>query len=917
MRAGIPPHVQRLLRTGLLTEALQALRAEPASSDKLLRILIADLAYHTGSSSNRATQDICRSILRAAPSGELLARAALLLASALGDDGHWNEALPLLERSLDAARQTTDSELAVHVGVKLMKGLLETQGPGSLRPLAGEVRRHAARTGDPQIHALLHVRLGELEARLGSLETASRHLIVADQLLSTDPNYYIEGTLRLSQSVLEAYSSNHERALAAALAAIRLARRSGHRFTLISGTLNAGLLSVQTGRLDEAEQLFASIEPQARGQPALAMALLDNLAELRLLQGQFEEAEALIERVQALASEHPSLRSSWQYVGTSETRLRILRHRNPAMARYEARRAVAAAEAFGDRLLANSLRLLEADILIDANERSEAADRIMRTLADRDRFSLLMLGELNRVQARLALLNGDLNRANNYLNNATLVMAEVGTALSRRSLADVETQFETRGISAKASAACWNSTEAAARADEFYVALASVIDAAERPRLIANYVANGLAKCPITRRVILARRYGERTEEVTLAERRGARSGEVVRREIELLEPDTAASSLILEVEPSLRGVETADAIRKVIEAALASLAARRQELLRKSLWPLEPQTIDFEGIVGSTVMQAALEDARRCAEASLPALITGETGTGKELVAKHIHRLSPAAAGPFMPFNCSAVPRDMLASQLFGYRRGAFTGAVDNFPGIIRAAASGTLFLDEIGELSLEAQPKLLRFLESSEIHPLGELQPIRVNVRVVAATNVHLEKLMQEGRFREDLYYRLNVARIHLPPLRERREEIPALVDFYLDKYSQESRRARLRVSDEALEFLMLYNWPGNIRQLANEIRRIVAFAEPGSMLVPSMLAPEIQASRRTIDASQPVVGPNEMVVRIDQPLDAAVAELERAMIERALADSHGHLETAAERLGISRKGLFLKRRRLGLAN
>jgi transcriptional regulator with PAS, ATPase and Fis domain len=376
-------------------------------------------------------------------------------------------------------------------------------------------------------------------------------------------------------------------------------------------------------------------------------------------------------------------------------------------------------------------------------------------------------------------------------------------------------------------------------------------------------------------------------------------------------------SLLILEVADTLRGIELADFLQNVIAAALARAAARQQENLRKALWPLELDSVDFEGVVGSAVIRAALEDARRCADARLPVLITGETGTGKELVARYIHRISAAAAGPFMPFNCSAVPRDMLASQLFGYRRGAFTGAVDNFPGIIRSAANGTLFLDEIGELNLEAQPKLLRFLESSEIHPLGEPQPVRVNVRVVAATNVHLEKLMQEGRFREDLYYRLNVARIHLPPLRERREEIPALVDFYLSKYSQESRRARLRVSDETLEFLMLYRWPGNIRQLANEIRRIVAFAEPGSVVVPSMLAPEIQASRRTVDASQPVVGPNEMVIRVDQSLDAAVAQLERAMIQRALAESHGHLETAADRLGISRKGLFLKRRRLGLAN
>jgi DNA-binding NtrC family response regulator len=265
------------------------------------------------------------------------------------------------------------------------------------------------------------------------------------------------------------------------------------------------------------------------------------------------------------------------------------------------------------------------------------------------------------------------------------------------------------------------------------------------------------------------------------------------------------------------------------------------------------------------------------------------------------------------IPFNCTAVPRDMIESQLFGYRRGAFTGADASFAGVIRSAAGGTLFLDEIADIPLDVQPKLLRFLETHEIHPLGEPQPVKVDVRVIVATNAKLEQLVADGRFREDLFYRLNVVHLKLPPLRERREEIPPLVEHYLRKYGDEQKKGRLTLSDETLEYLLLYSWPGNLRQLANEVRRMVAMAEADSTLTPALLSPEIQASRKTIPAAPS--GDPEVRVRIDQPLPAAVELLEQTMVKSALDKTHGRVEEAARILGISRKGLFLKRRRWGL--
>ena len=254
-----------------------------------------------------------------------------------------------------------------------------------------------------------------------------------------------------------------------------------------------------------------------------------------------------------------------------------------------------------------------------------------------------------------------------------------------------------------------------------------------------------------------------------------------------------------------------------------------------------------------------------------------------------------------------------MFDSQLFGHKRGSFTGAHEDSPGVIRAAAGGTLFLDEIGEMGLDVQPKLLRFLESGEVQPLGDPKPRVVDVRVVAATNAKLDQLVSEGRFREDLFYRLNVIRIDIPPLRERREEIPALVEHFLEKFGREFEKPMLRIADETLEYLVLFRWPGNVRQLANEIRRMVALAEPGSVLMPAHLSNEIFASRRTMPVDQAPRGMSEVIARIDQPLAAAVEHVERAAIQRALAMTDGHLDEAARMLGLSRKGLYLKRQRL----
>jgi len=266
-----------------------------------------------------------------------------------------------------------------------------------------------------------------------------------------------------------------------------------------------------------------------------------------------------------------------------------------------------------------------------------------------------------------------------------------------------------------------------------------------------------------------------------------------------------------------------------------------------------------------------------------------------------------------FLPYNCTTTGRDLADSQLFGHRRGSFTGAVTDQPGLIRAAAGGTLFLDEIGDLPIDVQPKLLRFLELQEIMPIGETRPQRVDVRALAATNADLEQRVADGKFREDLYYRLSVIRIHVPPLRERLEEVPHLSAFFLRDACERLAKPDVQLSSDALDAFSQYRWPGNVRQLKNEIQRAVAMSAPGGTIEAEHLSAEV-GSRRP----DPATGAAQAAARAPRTasnLADAIEEVERELIQAALNGSGGNISQAARILGLTRRGLYLKLRRLGL--
>jgi two-component system response regulator HydG len=322
---------------------------------------------------------------------------------------------------------------------------------------------------------------------------------------------------------------------------------------------------------------------------------------------------------------------------------------------------------------------------------------------------------------------------------------------------------------------------------------------------------------------------------------------------------------------------------------AAVARSLEKQRISRVAEKPLRPAPESRHGLIGeSKAMQKVLLAIEKAASSSATILITGESGTGKELVARAIHYLSPRASSPFVPINCGGIPESLLESELFGYMKGAFTGAVETRAGFFQTAEGGTIFLDEISETSLTMQVKLLRVLQDKEIIMVGARKPQQVDTRIIAATNKDLMTLVNKTEFREDLYYRLNVLTIDIPPLREREEDILLLVKHFSEKFAKDLGKPLPRFSEEALQVLKDYDWPGNVRELENIIQRLIIMTEGNAIGIPDLPSlMRFSALRGT--------SPNR-----------TLAEVEAEHIRIVLASVGGNKTQAAKILGITRKTL-----------
>jgi transcriptional regulator with GAF, ATPase, and Fis domain/Tfp pilus assembly protein PilF len=811
--------------------------------------------------------------------------------------------------------------------------------------------------------------VGVADIQEGNYEPGLENLEQALKLIGDRPAAYMLGRTYANMAGACWFLKRPQEGIDYLKKAITYYERTDHKTNAADGYNNLGINLILIGQWDRAqealERAFAlATEVDERG--AKVPMILDSLGELHMLRGDLDQAKDYLIRAVALANENGN---KWYAAQALRTLARCyVAIEDPASALEQAREALSLAEIIGDRQAICESRLIAAEAYLQTRELDECA-RELQFVADHTTDSATDLGftgEAHRLNGMLNMAQGDNAAAAQHFGSsvsifdmlgdryraarahlelgrayATILPERAGEHLSRalntfRELgARVDLARAEEELRDLARSTPEKNQEQSALTQLLTLRLAEAVASRE---LLLRELAAVMRQETGAQRVIITEK-GERNEprvviaigctpadsikiagELNDINEEDQRERYAKKHDVELipLKSSNAPPAMLylaprnrsrlpkgVVLEPLLRVVELGmDVCALRAGAQKSGSHENSDELAGTSLMP---------GFIHSSpAMTQLVEEVHKIRSSDVTVLVTGESGTGKELVARAIHAISSRRAKVFVPFNCTAVPKELSEGYLFGYRRGAFTGAVADSHGVIRTAAGGTLFLDEVGDLPLDVQPKLLRFLQEGEIQPLGEQRPSKVDVRIIAATNTDLEEMVAQGRFREDLYYRLNVIRLRVPPLRERRSEIPTIVNYYVNHYSAKFGRKDIQITPQAVDLLMVSDWPGNVRQLCNEIQRTVARAEDGTIITPEQLSPELKrtSSPTTPSATASIASlPSSTLQGPGGTLADALAEVERRMISDALRRHGGNISRAARELGLTRRGLYLK--------
>jgi DNA-binding NtrC family response regulator/tetratricopeptide (TPR) repeat protein len=812
------------------------------------------------------------------------------------------------------ARQSTDLHQLCWSLLFQLPVVTERSGPDATRPILAELRLASTKLGDSRTAAAIHLFLGEIEAKRGLFSSALHHIGVGRRLLRSAPNVWLEAYCENTQLAIGILRSDFKAARIHGERAVEAAKRSGSAATLRASIGNMGNLCYALGDLDGAIDYFTRSERALPTEGEKTSARLDSIARISLTQGHLGQCEAYLERIDKSIKSPKDrfLNGNRSAVLTRALLLNRLGRNEEALAQVELTSALA--RQAGDAFLALVASLTRAEILQQTGHVPEAVTLLTTLLPDLIDQSPELYAQNERILACALARQGRANEAQTHYERARRIHVVSGCSSGLLE-----------------SERCWREAQSAsfpepdtelttgATAEEHWSertilhSVAALILHSDRPELVASEALTLLDATRSVHQALVISRRPDGVEDIV------ARIGSVSDEGLASSPPRRMpigfshghAIEILATVKPDTESVATVNALALLISGVHDLQRARMEREERTTLWPVDELPIESDRAVVAGNMLEQMKLARKIARTNVNVLITGESGTGKDLLARAIHEYSDRAHKPFVAFNCSTIPRDLLESQLFGHRRGAFTGADRDHIGVIRTAREGTLFLDEVGDLGLDLQPKLLRFLESGEIAPLGE-PSLNVNVRIVAATNSNLEDAVSAGRFREDLFYRLNVVRLSLKPLRERRDEIPSFVRHFVELASEEFQKGRVRISDELMEHLTLCRWPGNVRQLQNEVRRMIAVADPGTTLKSDCLS---SAENGGLPRPSTMTSDHQIQVSLQDKLQPTLARVECEMIKTALAEHRGRVDAVAKSLGISRKGLYLKRQRFGL--
>ena len=816
--------------------------------------------------------------------------------------------------------------------------------------------------------------VGVADVQEGKYEAGLENFAQAQKLIGDRPAAYVLGRTYANMAGACWFLKRPQEGIDYLKKAITYYERTDHKTNAADGYNNLGINLILIGQWDRAQEaleraLSLATEVDERGDKVPM--ILDSLGELHMLRGELEEAEDYLRRAVALATENGN---KWYAAQALRTLGRCyLVTKDAAKALAKAKEALTLAESIGDRQAICESRLIAAEAHLLRQELDECSTELQRVTANTtdSATDLGFTGETHRLLGMLGMLRSDEAAAAQHFGSSVSIFDMLG---DRYRSARAHLQLG----KAYAMTVPSRAAEHLARAVNTFRELGARLDLTVAEEALANLdqtrpehsheqsaltqlLTLRLAEAVASRELLLRElaavmrqetgaehvvitEQGERNEQRVVVSL-GTTPGENVRiaAELGVLKDDAArerycrkqdaeviflrstnAPPASLYLSPRSRSTLpkgiSIDPLLRVVELGMDVCALRAgaqrggsseesDELAGSSLMP---------GFIHSSpAMTQLVEEVHKIRSSDVTVLVTGESGTGKELVARAIHAISSRRAKVFVPFNCTAVPKELSEGYLFGYRRGAFTGAVSDSQGVIRTAAGGTLFLDEVGDLPLDVQPKLLRFLQEGEIQALGEQRPAKVDVRIIAATNTDLEEMVAQGRFREDLYYRLNVIRLRVPPLRERRSEIPTIVNYYINHYSAKFGRKDIQITPQAVDLLMVSNWPGNVRQLCNEIQRVVARADDGVLITPEQLSPELQrTSSPTAPSAASIAALPSGNIQTTGTLADALAEVERRMIADAMRRHGGNISRAARELGLTRRGLYLKLERHDLS-
>ncbi len=874
-----------------------------------------------------------------------------------------SRAIALQTRALKYAELAHDSRLIGLAHYELALCYKRVGDSGIVREHLTEASNALHAAGDKRHLALAHRLLGVLQGQEGRLQEATMSLQLAERIATqVHADDVLAGTAH-NQAILALMAHRLDEALALAERSVALYRALGEGHGLAVTLATLGQVFVQIGDLDRAEEvLMRALEVRKPVQFHVTTgAVFDTLAQIHLMRGTYDRASEYLHQAGEAYGGYGAQTGKWYEwsVKVLEVKLAIRRGAfDEAITRTN--ELVAAPDIPPADAIQADLAACEA--LLELGRVAEAEQRLATCESRFDpRTSPANWGEFLRVRGALhartgqqALAYHDFAQSVNifdllgeryqtalaHLAVARLAAETGARAAAERGLALATPVFQMLGARRDLTdvAEVRAALDAAAAPRERTIELAAddaivtrLADAAILPDLLARETVTTLQD--ITGLEIVVAFVAPRGSDPRLLDFRGCDRGEALalaraaadgaadRNGIALLTAplDKAtdgprfcvATGKAPVTEPQRRKFRLLTAVaRQGFElCGLRERPAKAAE--QQGERTLEPLLPGF--ICASAAMARVADQIQRVQGQTLTVLITGESGTGKDLIARAIHAGSPRRTAAFLPFNCTTMTRDLASSQLFGHRRGSFTGAMTDQPGLIRSAAGGTLFLDEIGDVPLDVQPQLLRFLEQGEILPIGETRPLAIDVRVLAATNADLEQRVAEGKFREDLYYRLSVIRIEVPPLRARREEIPHLSTFFLREACDRLAKPEVSLSSETLDVFARYHWPGNVRQLFNEIQRAVAMTTPGGTIEPEHLSSDLSSQRLAGASSAAAAGGWAPEAGT---LAENIEKVERTIIAATLEKTGNNISESARLLGLTRRGLYMKMARLGFA-